>query len=184
MTLAGARFTEEDAKWVVAALLLKRDEESLTAAAAIQVALESGAEEAGLTDRGDAAVAAVLEEAWRGRVIDEAHLLVDGVVISGGDARVLIDLLTQSGTKESLFAARAIEYARAEKHLRVDLSDTCRRAIFRVPPTRRPSSSASYAVPSPGHSCSQPTPELAKFLALSTGKPVNQEPVRPRWGLS
>ena len=132
MTLAGGRFTEDDARWIVEALLLKRDAESLAAAAAIQVALEAGADEADLTERGNTAVAAVLEEAWRARNIDEAHLLVDGVVISGGDALILIDLLTQSGTREDLFAARAIEYARAEKHPSVDLSDSCRRAILRV----------------------------------------------------
>jgi hypothetical protein len=133
MTLAGARFTEEDARWVVEALLLKRDADSLTAAVAIQAALESGAEEAALTPREDDAVAAVVEEAWRARDVDETHLLVNGVLISDLDARMLMDLLTQqSGTKEELLAAGAIEYALAEKLPSADLSDTCRRAILRV----------------------------------------------------
>lgn len=135
MTVAGARLTEEDARWVVEALLLNRDEDSLAAAVAIHAALESGADEADLTDRGDAAVAAVLEEAWRARNLDEAqaHLLVEGVVISDQDARILIDLLTrQGGTNEDLWAARAIEYALAEKLPSADLSDTCRGAILRV----------------------------------------------------
>jgi hypothetical protein len=132
MTLAGGRFTEDDARWVVEALLLKGEAEGVAAAGAIEVALESGADEPDLTEGGNAAIAAVLEEAWRARVMDESHLLVDGVAISRGDAVVLIDLLTQSGTKVDLYAAEAIEYARAEKHPSVDLSDNCRRAILGV----------------------------------------------------
>lgn len=132
MKLAGGRFSEDDVRWIVEALSLKRDASSVAAAAAIQVALESGVDDPDLTESGNSAVAAVLEEAWRARVMDESHLLVDGVAISGGDAVILIDLLTQHGTKADLFAAEAIDYARAEKHPSVDLSDGCRLAILRA----------------------------------------------------
>jgi hypothetical protein len=135
MIVAGGRFTNEDSKWVVEALLLKPDPESLAAAIAIDVALQHGATEVELTPAGEAAVAAVLEEPWRIRDQDtgERRLLVHGVVISDRDAHTLISLLSAEGAAdEEMVAAQAIDYAIAEKLPSADLRDRCHMAILGV----------------------------------------------------
>lgn len=138
MIVAGGRFTEEDARWVVDALLLKRDPDSVAAAAAIEVALQSGVDGAELTPRGEAAVGSVVAEAWRAHTHNHDHVLIGGVSVDQQDAQTLIGQLTREGaTHEALVAAGAIDDAIAEKFFSADSA---------TPAIRRSSACSSSAL--------------------------------------
>ena len=57
---------------------------------------------------------------------------VNGVSISDGDARTLVDLLTRVGRADDLAVASVIEYALAERIGQVDLSEAGGSAVLGV----------------------------------------------------